>query len=871
MTGIRSLVVPGLLLLAAYASAQPAEASSFLDRLARTYRVEVAVAPELLPALDSLRGSGVEYGSVDEFLADLLRESRIGYQVVDGDKIMLRRESRITPTDNKYVLQGYILSAADGEPLPFATVICQPDGPAANADESGHFRLPVPEVSGQVQVHYLGYQSATVEAKTLAGGGSDIRLRESRIPLRQVTIIVPYREMRQSYDQQSVDLSGYTFLSAQDLLSWNADRLLLGMTTYTAFSGDQGIRIRGSDPANSLFLFDGVPAYDPSHFYNIFSPYNPVYFSSIEIFKNNFPVEYGGRIDGLVRARREPRPGKTSLLLDTDLLQSGASGQVSFSPATQLSAAARVSHTGILNEALSDNTSTNFTQPGGFRSDNEWTTSQRPEFDFYDINASFSTRLGQAGHLSAAFFGNQDHLVNRATTGFEASIHQQEILQVEQTYTSRDEWANRGVSIGLTLPLRGRTTWATTGYVSHYDRQGSFDVLLTEKRPFETRTVTGKGFQESRLSSLGFRSALKRTLSNGSDITAGLDLAGYDVAFEGRENAIRFISQAQRETESTLFGEYAWRPGSTWQIDIGSRFTWLWQAGIGAWLPALGIHHSLGEHFTLRAAWSRNLQALRALTTEDRFGRETDYLVLGAPDKGYPVLRSDKFMAGLGFTNAHWGADLEFYFKQSTGFIRLRPDRPDPSYQDQTSPEDYYRLYAGDAWTAGADVTLFYKDRKVDVSLLYTLSRMWEQYDDLFQGDSFAPQEDRRHQLKLQGRYRFGRFIASGLVSYKSRAPYLSFVALQGAGGGIGNASRQDVFRYLPAYFSLDLGLDYTFEVFKVPCLFGASVINLTDHTNVDDLLHLGRVSPDMGRQVYLTQETTLLGRTGNVRLRVIF
>jgi hypothetical protein len=654
------------------------------------------------------------------------------------------------------------------------------------------------------------------------------------------------------------------------LLSWNADRLLLGMTTYTPFSGEQGFRIRGSDPGNSLFLFDGVPAYDPSHFYNIFSPYNPVYFSNVEIYKNNFPIQYGGRIDGLVKADREPRADKASLILDTDLLQSGFTGEAALSPSLRLSAGARFSHTGILNEALGDSSVTNFSRPGGFRDENEWTTTQQPEFDFYDINARLQGALGNTGRFTVGFFDSRDDLLTTTSSSFDVMVQQFEVLQVTQHYVGRDEWENTGVSASLSLPLSMQTSWSAEAYYATYAKDVEFNTTFTEKRPQETRTLTGSGYQESRLDGIGFRSFVDHALRNTNSLKLGLDLAGYDVHFEGRENQVRYIEQSQRELESTVFGEYGLHLGDKWHADVGSRLTWLLEADEVAFLPALSVRYLPDDRFSVRASWSRSLQPLRALTTEDRYGRETDYLVLGAPDKGYPVLRSDKFMAGLGYTRTRWGADIEAYYKRSDGFIRLRPTQPDPS-GDPTSPEDYYKLFDGQGWTAGVDVTLFYKHKNLDLSLLYTLSRLWEQYDELFRGEAFSPQEDRRHQVKLQGQYRFGRFIASGLVSYKSKAPYLSLVALDGTGGGgIGQARGDDVFRYLPPFFSLDLGLDYAFSIGRIPVLVGASVINLTDHANIDDILHLGRVPGAMGRSVYLTQQTELLGRTGNVRLRLI-
>jgi len=161
-----------------------------------------------------------------------------------------------------------------------------------------------------------------------------------------------------------------------------------------------------------------------------------------------------------------------------------------------------------------------------------------------------------------------------------------------------------------------------------------------------------------------------------------------------------------------------------------------------------------------------------------------------------------------------------------------------------------------------------YKHQKIETSLLYTLSWIEERYAMLFKGDYFSPQEDRRHQIKLSGAYKIGMFKASALLTYKSPSPYLSLVQLEG--DGIGDADVTVVQDFLPAYFSLDLGLYFHFKLIKQPAMVGFSVINATNHINISDLEYLGRVSGADGNPVYITNQTELLGRTFNVHFRYL-
>jgi hypothetical protein len=278
--------------------------------------------------------------------------------------------------------------------------------------------------------------------------------------------------------------------------------------------------------------------------------------------------------------------------------------------------------------------------------------------------------------------------------------------------------------------------------------------------------------------------------------------------------------------------------------------------------------YSVNPQLDLRASYSKNLQSVRGITFENRFGRELNYLLLSNPSEGIPELTSDKYMVGAGINTTGLSLDVELYYKTMDGLARVRPLRPDPGDAPPAEPADFYQLFTGEGRTYGSDVTLIYKNQKIETSLLYTLSWMEERYAALFQGVYFSPQEDRRHQVKLSAGYKAGRFKCSALLNYKSPSPYLSLVQLEG--DGIGDANFMAVQDFLPAYFSLDIGLDYHFSLFGQPTMIGVSLINATNHTNVSDIQYLGRVAGDNGSQVFITNQTELLGRTFNVHFRYL-
>ena len=124
-----------------------------------------------------------------------------------------------------------------------------------------------------------------------------------------------------------------------------------------------------------------------------------------------------------------------------------------------------------------------------------------------------------------------------------------------------------------------------------------------------------------------------------------------------------------------------------------------------------------------------------------------------------------------------------------------------------------------------------------------------------------------------------GHVDFSTLVTYKSKAPYLSYIKVEDHDNdhhghhGIEMAPPEAVFDYLPEFFSLDLGIDYAFKFLNQRALIGISLINATNHANVEEIVNLGRIERDFTDNdgLFLTQKSELLGRTWNARFRIMF
>jgi hypothetical protein len=542
----------------------------------------------------------------------------------------------------------------------------------------------------------------------------------------------------------------------------------------------------------------------------------------------------------------------------------------------------------MLNKDLRDSTVTNFTSPGKWKNENEWTSVQQPTFNFYDINVGLEGNTGAKSHIYLNGFASDDQLNITTVSELTTIFMNQEYVSINQLYTSEDQWNNSGLSTGFSTAITDKTSLSLDAFFSHYEKEESFRSDYDEERFGMNNSMVNTGFLNSQLNNTGIKGTLKKNITTKDSYQVGLDLNKYTVNLEAKENGSPYVTQNQHEFETTAFGDYQHWFSHHLMAVLGTRITHLNQPSKVYVLPNVRASYLLGQHVNIRSAFSQSVQAMHELTIVNRFGSEMESLVLNNADEGYPVLRSDKYMIGGGYTSTHFTFDAEVYYKKLNGLMRIETLRPDPGFNDHTSPEKFYELFTGNGWTAGMDLTTYYKQGRTDIVISYTLSKIAEQYDKLFNGDEFSPPEDRRHQLKLSGKYKLGQFDISSLITYKSKAPYLSYVELERhdhdhdhdhghdpdhnyGHGEIDMADQEVVFEYLDPFFSLDFGVDYSFDFFNQKAQLGISLINATDHANIEEKQHIGRVSGENEEGKYLTQQTELLGRTWNARFRIMF
>ena len=185
------------------------------------------------------------------------------------------------PVQAQKTISGRITDAADGKPLPGATVRAGEIRGAAS-DKDGNFTLK--NISGNVQsldISYIGYQSVKFD---LSGSGSSLEIKLNKSTYQADEVIISATRV--------TDKNGmaYTNVSAEAIEKQNLGQdlpVLLNFTPSLVSTSDAGggvgytgIRIRGSDATRINVTVNGIP-YNDAESQGVFWVNMPDFASSV--------------------------------------------------------------------------------------------------------------------------------------------------------------------------------------------------------------------------------------------------------------------------------------------------------------------------------------------------------------------------------------------------------------------------------------------------------------------------------------------------------------------------------------------------------------------------------------------------------------
>jgi hypothetical protein len=242
--------------------------------------------------------------------------------------------------------------------------------------------------------------------------------------------------------------------------------------------GSSFFSVRGGQTDQNLILLDEAPIFNPSHLLGLFTPVIPEAIKHTEVYRADFPVQFGGRLSSVIDIRARDgnmqhfsgnaslSPVSTRFSLEGPLKKDASSYFLSF----------RVSTFGWLVKAANPSVE---------------------NFYFADFNSKFNIRLGKRDRLYLTLFSGKDLFINRSGD-----------------VRSGLEWSNSSGTLRWSHVYGSRLFSNTTVYISQYDYS-----LYTD---YDNRTAWNSDITHSCL-----KSEFTWYLSPRHSLKYGISIGGY--------------------------------------------------------------------------------------------------------------------------------------------------------------------------------------------------------------------------------------------------------------------------------------------------------------------------------------------------------
>ena len=222
------------------------------------------------------------------------------------------------------VIEGRVVDATTGEPLPGAKIAASGGGETAS-DRDGRFRLPVPAGAHTVVVSYLGREDHVEEVNVSARGLTRLEVKMAAVSFAEnVTVTAPALivESEERALNQQRTAPNITNVVSADQIGAFPDRNAAETTQRipgVSITKDQGegryVNVRGTEPRLNSMMIDGqrIPSPDPLIRQVAVDVVPSELLQSIEVAKALTPDQDGDSIGGSVNLVMKQAPEKFRL------------------------------------------------------------------------------------------------------------------------------------------------------------------------------------------------------------------------------------------------------------------------------------------------------------------------------------------------------------------------------------------------------------------------------------------------------------------------------------------------------------------------------------------------------------------------------
>ena len=594
-----------------------------------------------------------------------------------------------------------------------------------------------------------------------------------------------------------------------------------------------GLYVHGGDGNDNLFLLDGVPLYNISHFGGLFSSFNTDVIDNLDFYKSGFPARYGGRMSSVVdvetrEGNMQEYHGSVSLgLIDGRIQVEGpiVKGSTSFNLGLRRSWLDVVTIPAIW-YANSKN-GEDQTVGGGYA--------------MWDINARLTHRFAPGNTLNFSFYTGADNL--RAS--MEQSEYEEDEAGALHSGSSKMQigvkWGSLTASASHQYEFSKKLKEKTVLYYSQSTSDTGYNFGIWSWAD-AGETITSMDDRDvSYVREVGLNSHWDWYPNNYNHVRYGLS-AQYHWYHSGRDftSSTTQAGEVLRESsDSDAQGYHAFEPAVYIEDEIFLRYNFTVNAGLrlAAFASPGKVWPSLEPRIAMKWLIDNNISAKLSYTRMSQFAHLVSAVYMDLPSNswmpstaGARPMVSDQVAGGIYTTPfKNFKFNLEGWFKTMDHILVYNGSNT--FVPPITEWEKHFTEGKGRSW--GMEVEATYENGPLSLSAYYTLSWTRRRFEEIY-SDWFPDRNDNRHKINLVASWHFAKnweVFANWNYHSGNRITFPShYIEKDGSRRYLYDAPYNT---QLPDYHRLDVGLDYA-KTYRSGRQFkmNLSVYNAYNHLN---------------------------------------
>ena len=616
-------------------------------------------------------------------------------------------------------LTGKLFDEDTKEPLIGAYINVPSKSIGTTTNEKGFYLLKLDKDSITLIFEYLGYKTITKKIFIAKNIQLNIAMKVDKTDLKEV--VVEANSVQSTVDKTQMSMTTIdtkdaklipVFFGEIDLMK----TLSLKPGVQSGSEGTSGLYVRGGGPDQNMIILDDALVFNASHLLGFFSLLNSEAVKNIELYKGDFPAQFGGRLSSVVDIKmaegsKEKYHAKGGVgLISSRLSIEGPiiKNKVSFI------VSGRRTYVDL------------FTPYINKRNENNRDFDKIPTYFFYDFNAKISADLGKKDKLYLTGYYGRD-VLNVDNDNFKSSI----------------KWGNTIGSLRWHHEFNGKLFSNASFSFSNYHYGILYEAQdLTNKLDTDVKDYTLKSDFQYYLNdnhSIKYGAMLTFHQFNIGRVQRSADATnnkGQGNLLNAQEGAI-YLSDEIKLTQK-------------WNVNAGLRLTGFMNDTnlYGGIEPRFSTRYKIGQNTSLKASYSRMYQYLHLVSNS---GATLPNDIWYPSNSNIKPQRSDQVAGGIsiGLWDNRYLLSNELYYKWMKRQIDLKDGAAIFEIPDVSTG-----FAVGKGWSYGNEIYLEKKKGKLTGWIGYTLSWTWRQFDEINNGNKFPARYDRRHNVSVVAMYR---------------------------------------------------------------------------------------------------------------------